>query len=170
MMVYICISCSACEVQRCYMVSGCLPHACITRVQAQVWSALQHYKHVPGLHHLITSTCLVFQSCACNSSSLELQAYVWSAALQLQAYVWSAALEYEHMSGLHYYEYAHMSDLQAADTVKQQAVQLASSKSQAASALAAQKAAEQVKLKCRNAKCLVFCVEQESCHKFYTKN
>ena len=57
-----------------------------------------------------------------------------------------------------------MSGLQAADTVKQQAVQLASSKSQAA--LAVQKAAEQVKPKCRNAKCLVCCVEHESCHSF----
>ena len=91
-----------------------------------------------GLQCWSTSTCLV---CI--------------AGVQVQAHVWSALLEYEYMSGL-----------QAADTVKQQAVQLASSKSQAAFALAAQKAAEQVKPKCRNAKCLVCCVEHESCHRF----
>ena len=71
------------------MVSDSLPHACITRVQAQVRSALQDSKHIPVLHHLIATTRLVFIN-------------------RLQAYVWSAALQYKHMSGHHSKIQAHV--------------------------------------------------------------
>ena len=102
MMLYICITCSACEVQKCCMVSDCLPDACITRAQAQVWSALQDHKHIPGLHHLITTTHPVFiirTATSCLVCCTTVQAHVWSSSLELQACVWSAVLEYKHLSG-----------------------------------------------------------------------